>query len=267
MLTESVNWVDVASGFSRLPEITQATADSPSGRDPLGGEEKRIQLATALYSPPALIWDYLIVSSSGNYTFNTYDAQLKNTYYISSPVYFTSATFVGGCVIKYADGAYLMVYQQANGPYNTPENPAILTSAYEDVYGDQIADGSTEYSGIPGYSAYAALWIYYPSSNVSLNGFKIRWAQTGILADGQGVTYNLLNSSLEWCQTGIYANTYFQIAGSNVRQCRLITPTSSPCEECNFFTGTMTDACPGNTDSDSNSLEVDPILWTGKRRN
>jgi hypothetical protein len=108
-------------------------------------------LASTRYESKGLVLDYTTISSGGaTYTFTN-----GSTFYISTFVTFTSTVaFQSNSILKYATSAGLYL----RGPVscsNTMQNPSILTSANENIFG-QVINGST---GSPTYSANEAIWL------------------------------------------------------------------------------------------------------------
>ncbi len=92
------------------------------------------------------------------------------------------------------------------------------------------------------FTLWQAVWEYYINANVTLSGLRIRWAQTGVEFDANGCgqyTDTLANSSLEFCQTGIYANNG-NLTINNSTRCSVATPVSSY-YGCTTITGSLTD--------------------------
>ena len=119
-----------------------------------------------------------------------------------------------------------------------------------------------------------AIWDYYITTNVSLIGMKIRWAQTAIEFDGSGDPYcngypdccgetnSVTECSLEFCQTGILVKECVASI-ANSAMCSVATPTASEwtCQWCPTFFGSLIDACSGNDGCYGGLL---PLVWEFK---
>lgn len=257
-LVESVMWTNIAPSLTGLP-LTASTGGSSNGiqhasiRRELPGRAERLsqgakpmRLADTGYRAKGFVWDYLTLS--GGYTSYTFGSQ---TYFINGSVTISSsATFSAGCCLKYASGASVYVGGSVtcNG---TSTSPSVFTSMHDNAFGDQIP-GST---GYPTYSASMALWLVCSSSPQTVSYCKIRFAQTGVSFNGSGssFTYFLSNSSLEWCQTGVYAYECGLTLSSSC-ECSVTTPTSI--DPTAGLSGSFANSCNG-TDP-NNGL---PLSW------
>jgi hypothetical protein len=139
ILTESVHWKDIVSNLAQLPEMAAednsanpGEADLGQVRSPLSRPtvptKRAIQVAGKQVGVPGFVLDYIIVSGSGKYHFQTYNG--TNTYYLTTNAVFNDqVTFDPSCVIKRAStGASLSLANsvQCNG---TLSQPSILTMA------------------------------------------------------------------------------------------------------------------------------------------
>jgi hypothetical protein len=131
------------------------------------------------------VLDYQIVNGSvTNYTFCG-----DTTYYISSELdlFGTNNSFEGGAIIKYANGASIVVEGNSTGTsvqtLTANDRPVIFTCADDNTIGDEIT-GST---GNPsGYYANPALEISGSAGSPGvLSNLRISYAQTGIEVNGQ----------------------------------------------------------------------------------
>jgi hypothetical protein len=200
--------------------------------------DKPMRVAAAPYRAKGFVWDYVAVPSSGtDYTFGS------GTYFINGSTYFSGTlTFQPNCVIKLGNNGYLLTYGSivCNG---TTNSWSILTSKNDDLFGEKIS-GST---GNPTYAGNPALWLYYLSSGATVRGMKIRWAHTAVQFDPtyDSGAHTFQNSRLEQCQTGLYESCCASVFIYNSTKCGVTTPTSG-----DNFTGSLTDFCNGDTDSD-----------------
>jgi hypothetical protein len=176
--------------------------------------------------------DFVTVVSGGNYVFSA-----NQTYFLSSSASFTGSVDLYGAVIKEAPGAYLW----CSGPVNchgNSTNLTIITSMHDWAVGENGIPNST---GYPVFSGAPALRLSYTTSPQTLNWLKIRFGQTGLEFDGNGtgMTHTLLNSSLEWCQTGI-TNYGCTVSLQNCTKCNTTNALAGS------FIGTLSDASAGN---------------------
>jgi hypothetical protein len=260
LLIERVRWSDVASRLYTLPKTAQQVPSASRASRLLcmrdlperSAQESPNTPATvvASYNPQGLVFDYVIVSGSGSYTFSP-----QTTYWIGSMQLFGgTVTFFGTNTIKFANNASLGLYGiiHCNG---NASSPTVLTSENEDAeWGYPGAGEHLPWStGAPTFTASKAIWLYYASQNLSLSGFKIRWAKTAVQVDGNGcsISHSLVDSSLQWCQTGVYVNNC-GFTAQNSAKCALTTEYSGP----GCYGGSFSDICTG--DSDANGL---PDSW------
>jgi hypothetical protein len=217
----------------RLPAMRVAKATTPA---------KSVRMASAAYAPRGFVLDYVAVAGSGDYTFAS-----GVTYYISSSGYFGGfVTFQPNCTIKFANNAYLVLYGEDIACLGTSGSYSVLTSKDDDLFGEPIP-GST---ATPTYAASQAIWIYYVSWSTTLSYLQIRWAKTGIQFDanpGVNPSHYVNGVKLQQSQTGIYANAC-AVSPSGTTKCGVTTPTTAV--NGATFSGTITDDCAGDTDSD-----------------
>ncbi len=253
VLIESVDWQDIAPKLASLPQpggvasasnlrerVTKARqlpATNVAGKK----SNKPMRVAAAPYRARGYVFDYVTVVSSPDYTFSGGVTYYVTWAYLSGG----TVTFQPGCIVKIANGGSILQYGTlvCNG---TTGNPSILTSVDDDLYGEKIS-GST---GNPTYAASPGLWLYYLSSGATVSGMKIRWAQTAVQFDptSDNTSHTFQNSRLEQCQTGLYASGS-TVSISNSTKCGVTTPLDDGGCNCSF-SGSLTDSCNGDTDSD-----------------
>jgi hypothetical protein len=204
---------------------------------------RAMRVASRGYAPSkGYVWDYIIVSGSGNYTFNS-----STTYYLHNGGYFSgTVTLQPGCVLKF-NGTSLFTSGAivCNGSWG---NFSILTSKDDDFYGEKI-DGST---GTPTCSS-DPIQLYYLSNGAQINGVQIRWACTGVEFDpnSNNATHWFQNSRLEQCNRGVYANSStVYIVGATY--CGVSVPTYG--DGTYSFVGRPNNDCSGDIDSDGDWL-------------
>ena len=251
VLIESVDWQDIAPKLDSLPAPGRVASASnlrervtkarqlPVTKVAGKKSNKPMRVAAAPYRAKGYVLDYVTVPSSGtDYTFSS-----GVTYYVTSTYFSGTLTFGYGSVIKLSSYSSLMTYGSVSG------GGAILTSADDDLYGEKIV-GST---GVPTYAGNPALYIYYRNSGVSLNSMKIRWAYTGVELDPDydDTTDSFQYSSIEQCQTGIYAPS--RPDGAVVLVSSTYCGVQTPLYDGNYgysFSGSLTDVCSGDADGD-----------------
>ncbi len=282
VLVEGVRWPDIQPKLQGLPAASApalplppqdrltwlSQLPTPSAANSPG---RAITLAAGSYHPAGVVLDYLTVPSNwwGDYTFAS-----GTTYLVTENSYFGggTVTFQPGCIIKFAY-ADLVIFGGivCNG---RDWMPSILTSKDDDVYGETDYGAAGTSTHCPSYVADPAIWDYYITTNVSLIGMKIRWAQTAIEFDGSGDPYcngypdccgetnSVTECSLEFCQTGIMVKRCVASI-ANSAMCSVATPTASEwtCQWCPTFFGSLIDACSG-TDGCYGGLL--PLVWEFK---
>ncbi len=254
VLIESVDWQDIAPKLKSLPQpggvasasnlrerVTKARQLPPT-KVAWKKSNKPMRLAAAPYRTRGYVFDYVTVATSGtDYTFSS-----GVTYYVTSTYFSGTLTFQPNCIIKMPGYGSVMTYGAivCNG---TTSSYSILTSADDDLYGEKIA-GST---GNPTYAASPGLLLYYLSSGATVSGMKIRWAQTAVEFDPtiDNSSHTFQNSALEQCQTGLYAGSETTVSISSSTKCGVTTPLDDGGCNCSF-SGSLTDSCNGDTDSD-----------------
>lgn len=212
-------------------------------------------LAQADYASAGYVVDFIIIPDQGT------PATLVSgqTYYIRTSYYSGSlVTFQPGCVIKFKNNAYLLLY----GPVSFPSSGAkpVFTSRNDDVFGERIAGVPNEpdSDGNPAlHRAAQAIWIYYVNFNTTIQNVDVRWTQRAIQYDvnpGVYVTHTLQSSSLRRADVGVYANLQnATLVLNSVKKCSVVTPISCPCYPyypCSTIYGTLTEDCEGDTDCD-----------------
>jgi hypothetical protein len=210
LLIESVSWQSIATSLTSLPLMAQAD-DSPWTDFLAGAAAGSILLADQPSRTPELLLDYVVYVSGDytNFTFQSYSPGSGPTYFVDSTE--GSATFVcpgtvtfqPNCVIKFVGGTGLISYGsiQCNGTQNSP---SVLTSEYDQQYGDSISGGIPAAGDIG-----TGLYIDYAINTFPiLNGLAIRYATTAIewQANCRGNTNTIANCAFYECGTGLYAN-------------------------------------------------------------
>jgi hypothetical protein len=117
--------------------------------------------------------------------------------------------------------------------------PSILTSQFDNMYGEQIGTGC---ASIPPGGA-PALWVWYSvPGSVGVNGMDIRFAQTGVEFDGSscGQLRSFNYSTIQFCDTGIYANDCAVTIQDSITS-SVGTPSSTT--GCGSVSGTWTNTC------------------------
>ncbi len=270
VLVEGVRWADIQPKVQALPPAAPSflpalpqdrlawlsQLPAPSAANVPG---PAITLAAADYHPAGLVLDYQTVPGNwwGDYTFAS-----GTTYLVTETTYFGggTVTFQPGCIIKFARGDLLLYGGIVCNGYDAA--PSILTSKDDDVYGETDYGQNGTSTHCPSYVADPAVWDYYITTNLTLVGLEIRWAQTAIQLDancdqcGSCLSHTIWDSFFEFCQTGIYANNC-DVALQNSAKCSLITDTAYPSGSCTYFSGNLTDMCNG-IDRYKNML---PYVW------
>jgi hypothetical protein len=256
-LCESVRWLDIKAELDALPPDQGATplppATKPSSarelplpleRPPVEIGTNAIKVAYSHYRPKGVVLDYTVLSSGSSFSFRS-----GETYFISSLASFRSTVELApNCVIKYNDEAALYL----TGPVvcgGSRTEPSVLTSFHDFAFGERLLPGAT---GYPTYSASDALWLGSTGQACDLRGLKIRWAQTALLAEsspGHVLDHRLTDSSLEWCQTGVFAKDC-SLAFQDLNICSL----NGLMDGAGLwgYTGVPNDVCLG--DADQNGL-------------
>jgi hypothetical protein len=266
-LSESVRCPDVQPTLSGLPPPKSASLSAPQDRmlclsqlsSPGSAKptDPSVQVARADYSPVGWVLDYIVVTGSDDYTFETY-----NTYYLSSTYFQGTVTVNGGAILKYADSGRLLCY--GSFVFNSSGGtPAILTAEDDNLFGEPVANATCR-----SYKADVAIWDYFQSVPVTINGVKIRWAHTAVQLDNNpadpndpnscssGLTHSFWDSSIEFSQTGIYANRC-TVNVYDAGQCRVETPTTiAPwAGDCTYFSGSFNDLGAGYSQGMANWWE------------
>ena len=258
-LVESVTWTSIAPQLATLPLI--AGADSPlPGIELAAGldqgllaqtgvsAESGIQLAAAAYRPPGVVLDWTTIQGSyGDYTFDTFDNNANNGYFLGGGYgYFSgTVTFQPGCLVQFATNASLLIYGGivCNGSQGSPsyltswQDGRFQSPPIQPPYGNPppaIGDAST------------ALWLYYIPTTVTVEGMSISFATTAIEfnANNNSLTETVSDTALFSCQTGVfdgYNRPNVSIVNSACYQ--VANQTGSVCEG-NPFTGGFSPGVP-----------------------
>ena len=195
MLTESVLWTNVEPKLSQLPLM----ASSEHRTIETG---KTIELACATESKAGFVLDPIIVTGTGDYTFDTYNG--ANTFWLQSSASFGgTVTFNPGCIIKRAPGATLTVSASATTAIicnGTCSNPSIITIQDDNMYGEQTGTSCAAIDN--------AVALITEQIGGSVVGMNIRYAWEAVeflggmcCADNR----NFKDSTIEACQTGLFA--------------------------------------------------------------
>ncbi len=167
-------------------------------------------------------------------------------------------TFQPGCVIKFKNNAYMLLY----GPVSFPGSGTrpVFTSRNDELFGERIAGVPNEpdSDGNPAqHRAAQAIWIYYVNFNTTIQNVDVRWAQRAIQYDanpGVYITHTLQSSSLRRADVGVYANLQnATLVLNSVKKCNVTTPISCPgypYYPCGTIYGALSEDCEGDTDSD-----------------
>jgi hypothetical protein len=254
-LCESVRWLDIRAELDSLPPDQGAFSTPPIRETALTRELPRlsetdsqltitnaIKVSNNGYHPKGFILDYTVLSSGSSFAFAS-----GETYLISSLASFRATVELArNCVIKLNEDASLYL----TGPVvcrGSQTEPAILTSVNDFAFGEKLLPGAT---GYPSYSASEALWLGNLEKALNLSGLKIRWAKTALLADsspGHPLTHALTDSSIEWCQTGIFAKD----CSLNLRDVNVCSLDSLMAGSGIWsYAGIPNDVCSGDADQD-----------------
>ncbi len=261
-LIESVSWSDAAAFLNNLPLAGQAggateTVRAPSlgriwpQRPSLLGTPRPLQTSVVSYKPEGYIIDFVIVPDQGTPTV----LASGQTYYVKTSYYSGSAvTFQPGCIIKFKNNAYMLLYGTVSFPSAGQLMP-VFTSRNDDSFGDLIrgVGGETDSNGDPNlHRASQAIWIYYKTVSTAIRNATIRWAQRGIQYDtNPGVDTNptIADCLFQNCQIGLYLNMPSgSVTLSNVKQCNVITPIRNG--GFDGVSGSMISNCGEDTDGD-----------------
>lgn len=245
-LVESVRSSELQRLMAGLPPARAAKRQPPMPRRELMAHLRsplsptaspsldRVQIAQAgSYRPEGVVLDYRDVLTSGPETLVT-----GETVYVAGTTYLTALTIQPGCVVKYANNAYLLAYSSITSSA-TSANPALFTSKNDDSIGEMIP-GST---GVPTQMANPSLWLYYIPGFSSVSNLRIKWSKIGIKADmNPNNDVTISDSWFEQCGTGISCagggGSIGELTLSGVKYCGVSTPTS-----CSSLHGSMTMDC------------------------
>jgi hypothetical protein len=216
VLVEAVPWADVQAKLVQLPLMTKA--DSKELKRP-----KKIELATTFdKASPGFVLDYIIVTGTGNFTFNAYNG--TNTYWLQSSANFAGiVTFNAGCVIKRAPGTTLTAsYASSGGPIcnGTCSQPSIITVQDDNMYGEQTGTNCASTDTVTAF--------INEVRGASVTGMNIRYAGEALEFLGECCTDNrtFKDSTLESCTIGLFANACNVTITNSAISC-VSTPTST----------------------------------------
>lgn len=252
-LVEAVRWSDMQPNLQKLPSASVAIPfQTPQDRmvclsllpapQPALASAAPITRAAAEYAPLGFTIDWIEVTGYDSYTFTN-----GVTYLLGSTYFQGTVTINGGAVLKYAQGGRLLCY--GSFLFNSSGgSPAIFTSKDEDLFGTTLP--SSTHSAT--YAANPAIWDYYQPTAVDIHGVRIRWATTAVQLDANGdpcsgLTHTFFDSSIEFCQTGIYANNG-TVSIANCGVCSVDVPTTIPewAADCTYFSGGFNNTCSGD---------------------
>ena len=267
-MTETVNWSDIAPRLAQLPEMAgmphrPASAEIGSSvRQPEwprahAAATKTVLVASAPERANGVVLDWILYITGGpdGHYFNS-----NGTFWISSvAIFYGTLTFNQGTTLKYSSGAWLYTRNggiQCNG---TADHPTLMTSENDDVLPTGVASDRLPWStGIPSQSAAVAIYAAHLAIPQTFSNMKIRWAQVAIEtdADQRPGPVNLISGcSIEYCQTGFYAVNSGAVVQDS-QKCR-VTAEAAGLGQWSY-TGSMSDICAGNSDSDGNQI---PDYW------
>jgi IgGFc binding protein len=151
------------------------------------------QMARITTAAHGLVLDYIAVISQTNFTFHG-----NATYYISGGVQLSGTnTFEAGTVLKYTNGASLLLLSTNLNWQGSVYLPVILTAKDDDSVGEAI-NGST---GSP-TNYYALTALVFDNSSLTIANLRVAYAQQGLVYAG-GATPALYNAQFLNCQVGI----------------------------------------------------------------
>ena len=249
-LIESVPWSEILPYLDRLaaPADSRIAITPQNSRiSPLNtssnAHQKPIELALHDYKAEGLLLDFVILPNSPLSTTFTAD----QTYYIPSS-YSTGSgvTFEPGSIIKYKQGAYMLLYGAVNFPPSTHQTP-VFTSKDDNTFGEVVQfhpddPNDPDSDGDPSNNKAAkALWIYYVTSNTQVKNARIRWAQAGIRYDqssGVTATHSISDTLFDNTQTAVELNLPSgSLALAGVKKQNITTQVSGT----GSYSGTMSD--------------------------
>ncbi len=233
MLIESVDWPAVTAAFKgaarggavnppRIKRGQLAPAVRSAQNRPV--PQVPIRTASAPYEP-----DGLVVESALALPGTITHFRAGTTYYIRSNYYNGAPVrFDPGCVLKYRNAAYMLLYGPVTFPASLPR--AVFTSRDDNAYGDVIAGvpGEPDSDGNPTDHRGRPLWFYYEPNGITVKNALIRWAATCLQYDGNpgvAATHRVQNVILEQSQIGLQNNLSSpgRVTFSNSKQCSLAT--------------------------------------------
>ncbi|HEX7861326.1 MAG TPA: hypothetical protein VF773_13420 [Verrucomicrobiae bacterium] len=141
-----------------------------------------IAKATSPRSGKGFLFDYTIVSTTSNYTFES-----DKTYFISGAVTLSgTTTFEGGTVIKYDNttSTKLTISGSTINMRTSMYRPVVMTAKDDNTVGEQVAAGTPS-----GYYANPALVLNGSVGVYDLSDFRISHARIGIQIDQLNTVY------------------------------------------------------------------------------
>ncbi|MEK7684588.1 MAG: sialidase family protein [Verrucomicrobiota bacterium] len=247
-LIESVSWADVWPHLKGLPVAQRANnTDRPQrevasvrtwpDRPKAALQSEPIQIASAAYQPKGYLVDFVIIPDQGTpTTFTT-----GTTYYIKTSYYYGGfVTFQPGCVIKYKNNAYMLLYGPVSFPQAGQTMP-VFTSRNDNNFGEVIqgVPGEANSNGDPTlHKAVPAIWIYYTDYSNEIRNARIRWAKTGIQNDRndwQTATLTVRDCLFEHIigtgSIGIAGDQTY-VTTINLKKCNVTNPGAYMTEDC-----------------------------------
>jgi hypothetical protein len=216
VLTESVLWANVQRNLASLPVMAKVEKRESK-------RSKHMELASVLEeATPGFVLDYIIVTGTGNYTFNTYYG--TNTYWLQSSANFGGiVTLSAGCIIKRAPGATLSASYGTSGGLicnGTCSQPSIITVQDDNMYGEQIGTNCA--------ATDTATAFINSVRGASVTGVNIRYAGEALEFLGECCTDNrtFKDSTIESCGIGLFANACNVTISNSAISC-VATPTST----------------------------------------
>jgi hypothetical protein len=212
VLFESVEFELVEQALAALPDKPQAAKGAAAeGRRLValkpelpaapakGDTERSMTLARVTLPQPALVLDYVILSSATNFTFKG-----DTTYYVNGTVQLTasgggSTTLEGGAVVKF--DAPTSAYVQITGSIScqtAPYRPFVCTAKDDDSIGEKISGSTGSPSGHYGEGLRVV-------SGATLNDLRFCYAHVGIKLDANQ-TLTLADSQFVKCKRAFYAS-------------------------------------------------------------
>jgi hypothetical protein len=236
-VVESVSWADAWPGLMDLPvagrtkELSVPRREVTLGRmwperAPQRSGDGPMEVAVADYRPEGYMIDFVIIPDQGTPT----TLISGETYYIRSSYYSgSSVTLQPGCVLKFKNNAYLLLYGPVSFP-DTAQTP-VFTSRNDDGFGEVIrgVPNEADSNGDPTlHRASQAIWIYYVNFGTTIRNVQVRWAQRAIQHDGNpgaSAAHHIRDSLFQECAIGLYCNApSASIYLSNMTKCNVNSP-------------------------------------------